>query len=75
MRHRVRTANNLSFVKDTTDGFRGYILQDDVIKLDVLGINSDGSLDVYAFRPIPEFKIEVNRLYCFAADLKSFTPY
>ncbi len=75
MKKIVRTPTNLRFMKNGTDGFWGYIMQDDVIKLDVLGINNDGSIDVYAFSPIPELGIEGNRVYCFSSDLKSFTPY
>ena len=75
MRCKVRTPVNLRYVKDASDGFWGYIMQDEVIKLEVLGTNSDGSLDVFAIRPIPELRIEGNRIYCFSSDLKSFTPY
>ena len=75
MRHRVRLPFHLHFEHDQTDSFFGYIQQDDDILMDVLGVNSDGTVDAFALRPVPALKIEKDRVYCFAADLKSFSTY
>ena len=75
MKHKVHEPVHLHHQIRGTDGFFGFILQGDEILLDVLGVNRDGTLDVYALKPIPALRIEENRLYCFAPDLKSFSPY
>ena len=75
MKHKIPEAVHLHHQIKATDGFFGFIQQGEEILLDVLGINRDGTLDAYALKPVPALRIEKNRLYCFAPDLKSFSPY
>jgi hypothetical protein len=75
MTKKFSLTKNFSFLKVLSDGFRGYILQDDKIKFDVLGINTDGSLDAFCIAAIPELSIEPKRIYCFSPDLKACTRY
>ena len=75
MKHKVPHPVHLHFQKEGTDSFFGFIQQGEDVLMDVLGINRDGTLDAFAVKPIPTLRIEKNKLYCFAPDLKSFWPY
>jgi hypothetical protein len=75
MKHKVPQPVHLHFQNKLTDGFFGFIQQGEEILLDVLGVNRDGTLDAFALKPIPDLRIEKNKLYCFASDLRSFSPY
>jgi hypothetical protein len=75
MKHKVPQPVHLHFQNTVTDSFFGYIQQGEEILLDVLGVNRDGTLDAFALKPVPALRIEKNKLYCFAPDLKSFSPY
>ena len=75
MKKKFNLTKNFSFLKVLSDGFRGYILQDEKIKFDVLGINTDGSMDAFCIAPIPELSIVPKRIYCFSPDLKTCTRY
>ncbi|HVN79407.1 MAG TPA: hypothetical protein VMW38_10450 [Terriglobia bacterium] len=75
MKHKVSAPVHLHHQIRGTDSFFGFIQQGEEILLDVLGVNRDGTLDAYALKPIPALRIEENGLYCFAPDLKSFSPY
>jgi hypothetical protein len=75
MKHKVPPPFDLHFQKEGTDSFFGFIQQGDEILMEVLGVNRDGTLDAYAVKRLPDLAIEESRLYCFAPDLKSFSPY
>jgi hypothetical protein len=75
MKHKVPPTFNLHFQKEGTDSFFGFIQQGDEILMEVMGVNRDGTLDAYAVKPLPDLAINKTRLYCFAPDLKSFSPY
>ena len=75
MKHKVPHPVHLHYEVEATDTFFGFIQHGDEILLDVMGVNQDGTLDAFAIKPIPALRIEKSRLYCFAPDLKSFSPY
>ena len=75
MKYKVPQPVQLHFQKEATDSFFGFIQHGEEILMDVLGVNQDGTLDAFALKPIPTLRIEKDKLYCFAPDLKSFSPY
>ena len=75
MTQKVPSPVRLRFEKEATDSFYGFIQLGEEILMDVLGINRDGTLDAFALKSIPALRIEKNRIYCFAPDLKSFSTY
>ena len=75
MKHKVPQPVHLHLQNKVTDSFFGFIQQGEEILLDVMGVNRDGTLDAFALKPVPALRLEKNKLYCFAPDLKSFSPY